>query len=165
MKEELKKPEYSKLKLVDVVYGDDDDTKSYNEAQALFKKYPNLKVIIAPTTVGIAASARAVTDTNLIGKVSSPASVPPTRCVNTSRTAPPRSSPCGILATLATCPPTCLRAGHWRDHGRGRRQVHGRPPGEYTVRKTLTWVPTFYSACRSSTTPTTSTTSTGNPPG
>jgi rhamnose transport system substrate-binding protein len=69
MKAEVKKPEYSKLELVDVVYGDDDDTKSYNEAQALFKKYPDLKVIIAPTTVGIAASARAVTDANLIGKV------------------------------------------------------------------------------------------------
>ena len=69
MKQVLTQPEYAKLKLVDVVYGDDDDTKSYNEAQALFKKYPNLKVIIAPTTVGIAASARAVTDANLIGKV------------------------------------------------------------------------------------------------
>src|SRR5215212_3695045 len=69
MKEELKKPEYSKLELDEVVYGDDDDTKSYNEAQALFTKYPNLKVIIAPTTVGIAAAGRAVTDANLIGKV------------------------------------------------------------------------------------------------
>ena len=69
MKQELEKPEYSKLELVEVVYGDDDDTKSYNEAQALFTKYPDLKVIIAPTTVGIAASARAVTDANLIDKV------------------------------------------------------------------------------------------------
>jgi rhamnose transport system substrate-binding protein len=69
MKTELQKPEYSKLKLVDVVYGDDDDTKSYNEALGLFTKYPDLKVIIAPTTVGIAASARAVTDKGLIGKV------------------------------------------------------------------------------------------------
>lgn len=69
MKEELQKPEYSKLELVDTVYGDDDDTKSYSEAQGLFKKYPDLKVIIAPTTVGIAASARAVQDANLVGKV------------------------------------------------------------------------------------------------
>ncbi len=69
MKESLKKPENAKLNLVDTVYGDDDDTKSYNEAQGLFKKYPNLKVIIAPTTVGIAASARAVQDANLVGKV------------------------------------------------------------------------------------------------
>src|SRR6266498_3604382 len=69
MKEELKKPEYSKLELVETVYGDDDDTKSYSEAQSLFTKYPDLKVIIAPTTVGVAAAARAVTDANLIGKV------------------------------------------------------------------------------------------------
>ncbi len=69
MKEELKKPEYAKLTLVDTVYGDDEDTKSYNEAQGLMKKYPDLKVIIAPTTVGIAASARAVKDMNMIGKV------------------------------------------------------------------------------------------------
>ncbi len=69
MKEVLTQPEYANLELVDVVYGDDDDTKSYNEAQALFTKYPDLKVIIAPTTVGIAASARAVTDQDLIGKV------------------------------------------------------------------------------------------------
>ncbi|NNJ11473.1 rhamnose ABC transporter substrate-binding protein [Chloroflexales bacterium ZM16-3] len=69
MKTELAKPEYAKLELVDTVYGDDDDTKSYSEAQGLFKKYPDLKVIIAPTTVGIAASARAVQDGNLIGKV------------------------------------------------------------------------------------------------
>lgn len=69
MKDELKKPEYSKLQLVDTVYGNDDDTKSYSEAQGLFKRYPDLKVIIAPTTVGIAASARAVQDANLVGKV------------------------------------------------------------------------------------------------
>jgi len=69
MKEVLATPEYSNLELVEVVYGDDDDTKSYNEAQALFTKYPDLKVIIAPTTVGIAASARAVTDADLIGQV------------------------------------------------------------------------------------------------
>ena len=69
MQEELAKPEYSNLELVEIVYGDDDDTKSYNEAQALFTKYPDLEVIIAPTTVGIAASARAVTDANLIDQV------------------------------------------------------------------------------------------------
>ena len=69
MKEELKKADYAKLQLVDTVYGDDQDEKSYTEAQGLIKKYPDLKVIIAPTTVGIAASARAVQDGNLVGKV------------------------------------------------------------------------------------------------
>ncbi len=69
MEQVLTEPEYANLELVEIVYGDDDDTKSYNEAQALFTKYPDLKVIIAPTTVGIAASARAVTDADLIGQV------------------------------------------------------------------------------------------------
>ena len=69
MKTELQKPEYAKLQLVDTVYGNDDDTKSYSEAQGLLTKYPDLKVIIAPTTVGIAASARAVQDAKLVGKV------------------------------------------------------------------------------------------------
>ncbi|GAK58209.1 rhamnose ABC transporter, rhamnose-binding protein [Candidatus Vecturithrix granuli] len=69
MKEELEKPEYKDLELVGVVYGDDVREKSYNEALGLFKSYPDLKGIISPTTVGIAASARAVTDQGLIGKV------------------------------------------------------------------------------------------------
>ena len=57
MKTELAKPEYSKLKLVATVYGDDDDQKSFPEAQGLLAKYPNLKGIISPTTVGVAAAA------------------------------------------------------------------------------------------------------------
>ncbi len=69
MNDELTKPEYANVKLVATVYGDDDDEKSYNEALGLMKTYPNLKAIIAPTTVGIAASARAVQDQDMIGKV------------------------------------------------------------------------------------------------
>jgi rhamnose transport system substrate-binding protein len=69
IKEELVKPEYANLELVGTVYGDNGDTRSYNEAKALFTRFPNLRVIIALTTVGIAASARAVTDEDLIGKV------------------------------------------------------------------------------------------------
>jgi rhamnose transport system substrate-binding protein len=69
MNDELTKPEYKDLKLVATVYGDDDDTKSYDEAIGLMKKYPDLKVIISPTTVGIAASGRAVKDADKIGKV------------------------------------------------------------------------------------------------
>jgi rhamnose transport system substrate-binding protein len=69
MQEELKKPEYANLELVETVYGDDQDEKSYTEAQGLMTKYPDLKVIIAPTTVGIAAAARAVQDAGKIGTV------------------------------------------------------------------------------------------------
>ena len=53
-------PKYAGLKLVDTVYGDDDATKSTTQAQALLTKYPNLKAIVAPTTVGILAAAQVV---------------------------------------------------------------------------------------------------------
>ena len=60
MKTTLATDKYKGLKLVDVVYGDDDATKSTTQAQALLTKYPNLKVIVAPTTVGILAAAQVV---------------------------------------------------------------------------------------------------------
>lgn len=69
MKEELKDPKYAKMELVTIVYGDDLREKSYNEAQGLFKSYPDLKGIISPTTVGIAATARALQDAGLCGKI------------------------------------------------------------------------------------------------
>jgi len=58
MKLAIKKPKYKNMKLVKVAYGNDNDTKSAQEAQALLQAYPNLKGIISPTTVGIAAAAR-----------------------------------------------------------------------------------------------------------
>ncbi|WP_433373876.1 rhamnose ABC transporter substrate-binding protein [Actinoplanes sp. CA-142083] len=69
MKKELAKPEYSKLKLVKVAYGNDDDQKSFQEAQGLMQSFPNLKVIVAPTTVGIAAGARYIGSSSYKGKV------------------------------------------------------------------------------------------------
>jgi rhamnose transport system substrate-binding protein len=69
MKAELAKPENSKLKLVATVYGDDDDQKSFSEAQGLLSKYPNLKGIISPTTVGVAAAARYLSGSTYKGKV------------------------------------------------------------------------------------------------
>ncbi len=69
VKKVLARPEYAGLKLVSTVYGDDQTDKSYREAQGLFKSYPNLKAIIAPTTIGITASSQAVVDGKLVGKV------------------------------------------------------------------------------------------------
>ena len=69
MKDELTKPENAGLELVATVYGDDQDEKSYTEAQGLMQSYPDLKGIISPTTVGIAAAAKAVTDAGKIGQV------------------------------------------------------------------------------------------------
>jgi rhamnose transport system substrate-binding protein len=69
LKKALAKPEFAKLKLVATVYGDDQSDKSYREAQGLLRSNPNLKVIVAPTTVGIVAASKAVADEKLIGKV------------------------------------------------------------------------------------------------
>ncbi len=46
---------YAKIELVEVAYGDDEPQKSTDQTQALLDNYPDLKVIVAPTTVGIAA--------------------------------------------------------------------------------------------------------------
>jgi rhamnose transport system substrate-binding protein len=69
MKTDLAKPENSKLKLVKIAYGNDDDQKSFQEAQGLLQSYPNLKVIVSPTTVGIAAASRYVSSSSYKGKV------------------------------------------------------------------------------------------------
>ena len=62
-------PDYKDIKLVAKVYGDDDDTKSFQEAQGLLQAYPDLKGIISPTTVGIAATARYLSTSEYKGKV------------------------------------------------------------------------------------------------
>ena len=60
---------YKDLKLVDVVYGNDQSEESYNRALALVDKYKDLKLIMAPTTVGIVAAAKAMQDEKLCEKV------------------------------------------------------------------------------------------------
>ncbi|OYU20432.1 MAG: rhamnose ABC transporter substrate-binding protein [Rhodobacteraceae bacterium PARR1] len=62
-------PNYPGVNLVATVYGDDLADKSYREAQGLIATYPNLKAIIAPTTVGILAASQAVTDAGKIGAI------------------------------------------------------------------------------------------------
>ena len=70
MKTELKSnAKYAKIKLVTTVYGNDDDTTSFQVAQGLLTTYPNLKGIISPTTVGIAATARYLSTSDHKGKV------------------------------------------------------------------------------------------------
>ncbi len=53
-------PKYENMELVTIVYGDDEPEKSLREAEALLTRYGDLRGIIAPTTVGIDAAARAV---------------------------------------------------------------------------------------------------------
>lgn len=67
MKKQLK--DFPGLNLVTTVYGDDLADKSYREAQGLLKSNPNVKVIVAPTTVGVLAASQAVKDAGKIGEV------------------------------------------------------------------------------------------------
>jgi rhamnose transport system substrate-binding protein len=69
MKTTLADAKYANLKLVDVVYGNDDPQISTTQAQGLLQAHPNLKVIIAPTTVGIVAAAQVVRAAKQTGTV------------------------------------------------------------------------------------------------
>jgi rhamnose transport system substrate-binding protein len=62
-------PNYPGLDLVAVVYGDDVADKSYREAAALIQQHPDLAVLVSISSVGIVASARAVEDKGLTGKI------------------------------------------------------------------------------------------------
>lgn len=62
-------PKYPGLDIVATVYGDDLSDKSYRETQGLLQTHPDVKVIVAPTSVGIVAAAQAVKDAGKIGQV------------------------------------------------------------------------------------------------
>ena len=57
------------IKLVDTVYGNDDDQTSFDKTAGLLSAHPNLKGIISPTTVGITAAARYLSTSSAKGKV------------------------------------------------------------------------------------------------
>jgi rhamnose transport system substrate-binding protein len=61
--------EYPGLDLVATTYGNDLADDSYREATALLQKYPDLKCIVSPSSVGIVASAKAVEDAKKVGQV------------------------------------------------------------------------------------------------
>ncbi|MAM60440.1 rhamnose ABC transporter substrate-binding protein [Maritimibacter sp. UBA3975] len=61
--------DYPGIEVVGTVYGDDLADKSYREATGLMQTFPDLDAIIAPTSVGIVAAARAVEDAGKVGEV------------------------------------------------------------------------------------------------
>lgn len=69
MQTTLKDDKYKDMKLVKIAYGDDLRDKSTTETEGLIKSYPNLKCIVSPTTVGIAAASKVVVDKNLSDKI------------------------------------------------------------------------------------------------
>lgn len=62
MKTIMEDEKYAGLELVEVAYGDDEPQKSTDQTAALLQNYPDLKVICAPTTVGIMAAGKVLQD-------------------------------------------------------------------------------------------------------
>jgi rhamnose transport system substrate-binding protein len=69
MKTVMEDSQYAGIELVDVVYGDDEYQKSVDQTLALLSKYPDLKGICAPTTVGIMAAAKVLQDQGVAGTI------------------------------------------------------------------------------------------------
>lgn len=62
IKESLKDTKYKDMNLVATVYGDDESQKSSTETEGLLTKFPNLRGIISPTSVGLAAAANVLSN-------------------------------------------------------------------------------------------------------
>jgi rhamnose transport system substrate-binding protein len=59
---------YASLELLDIVYGNDESEESYNQALGLVDKYPDLDLIVSPTSVGAPAASKALQDEGLCGE-------------------------------------------------------------------------------------------------
>ncbi|MBE1515062.1 rhamnose ABC transporter substrate-binding protein [Nesterenkonia halotolerans] len=68
MEEEIA-ADYPDIEIVDTVYGDDDDQRSFDQTAALLQTHSDLDAIVSPTTVGIAAAARYISDSDYAGEV------------------------------------------------------------------------------------------------
>jgi rhamnose transport system substrate-binding protein len=105
--EEMKKvlPKYPSVNLVTVAYGDDLSDKSYREAVGLLKSYPDLKVIVSPSSVGIVAAAQAVKTRAKSAKCTSPGWGCRLKWPARLNPAPAKASPSGTRLIWATPPP------------------------------------------------------------
>jgi rhamnose transport system substrate-binding protein len=69
MEEALQDDAYANLELVDTVYGNDVAEDSVDAALGLVDQYPDLELIMAPTTVGIVAASQALTQEGLCDEI------------------------------------------------------------------------------------------------
>jgi rhamnose transport system substrate-binding protein len=69
MREELKRPKYAKMRLVEIAYGDDEDQKSAAVMEELLVRHPNLKGVIVPTAAGLPAACRVARERGLSSKI------------------------------------------------------------------------------------------------
>jgi rhamnose transport system substrate-binding protein len=70
MKDRMAKDDkFSKMKLVQIAYGEESEQVNQQQALALVQAFPNLKGIIIPAGIGLPAAARALEQAGLLGKV------------------------------------------------------------------------------------------------
>jgi len=69
MQEQLKKPKYAKMKVVQIAYGQENEQTNQQQALALVQAFPNLKGIIVPSGLGLPAAARALEQAGMLGKI------------------------------------------------------------------------------------------------
>lgn len=62
MRKVMEEETYQDLRLVDIVYGNDESERSWEMTERLLEEYPDLKVICAPTVMGLKAVAEVVTE-------------------------------------------------------------------------------------------------------
>src|SRR5699024_10649752 len=67
--EEYAADEYPDLEIVEIAYGDDEDQMSFDKTAALLQSHSDLKGIVSPTTVGMAAAARYLSTSEYKGEV------------------------------------------------------------------------------------------------
>ena len=102
MKDALKDPKYAKIELVDIVYGNDQSEERYKQALALVDKYPDIKVMMVPTTVGAPAASKALQDEKLCDKVKVSGLGLPSEMVSYSKNGCAPEFACGASSTSAT---------------------------------------------------------------
>ena len=64
-----KEAKFSKMKLVQVAYGEESEQVNQQQALALVQAFPNLKGIIVPAGIGLPAAARALEQAGMLSKV------------------------------------------------------------------------------------------------
>ena len=62
-------PKYAGMELVKTTFGDDDSKKSYDLAVSLIRGYPDLKGIMAPTPIALAAAVKAAEDLGVADQI------------------------------------------------------------------------------------------------
>ena len=157
-RDEMKKPEYPDIEIVDEVYGNDNEQKAFDATVALTTKYPDLAGIYAPTCPGLPAVARALESVDKgKGKIKLSGMCVPSITVRIhARRHDRRSSTSGIRSSSATSPTmpprTWSRArstGKAGDILHHRRRASGRAPTRSSPRRR----PDHHRRARSSTPP------------